>query len=146
MKNKKILYIIIVILVSILIGGGIFFSGNKDVQKETPTPVEENQMPADDKTMVDCGQAQDPGCFINRMNGCLPVTTKMTGSDNKTAIEITILGVENEKCHFQRKINNVADLNCFFSKGTLNTDTLGQMFGTDKGLQKVVDDACKKGW
>ena len=95
-----------------------------------------------DKEMVDCGEAKDPSCFLSRMNGCLPVTAKMIGSDGKTAIEITILGIENDKCHFQRKINNVLDLDCYFSKGTLNMDTLGQMFGNDKGLQKVVDDAC----
>jgi hypothetical protein len=59
---------------------------------------------------------------------------------------MTILGVENEKCHFQRKINDVLDLNCFFPKGTMNSDTLDQTFGNDKGLQKVVDDACKSGW
>lgn len=136
---KKIIYIVIVILV---VGGGLFFFfNNKNTQKENVT--NQPTTPVDDKTMVDCGTAKDPGCFINRMNGCLPVTTKMMGSDNTTAIEITITGVENEKCHFERKINNVADLNCFFPKGTLNTDTLGQMFGTDKGLQKVVDDACK---
>ena len=81
------------------------------------------------------------------MNGCLPVTTKMTGTDSTTTIDITILGIENDKCHFQRKINNVLNLDCYFPKGTLNMDTLGQTFGTDKGLQKVVDDACKPvGW
>jgi len=108
-----------------------------DKNKNQEVTTETNQ------EMVDCGTATDPGCFMNRMNGCLPVTTKMMGSDSKTAIEITILGVENETCHFQRKINNVVDLNCFFPRGTLNNDTLDQMFGNDKGLQKVVDDACK---
>ena len=149
--NKKVLYGIIVVLV-VVIAGVLLFSGHKVAQKENEVGEPTNALPGttvpaptptDDKTMVDCGEAKDPSCFINRMNGCLPVTTKMIGSDNKTAIEITILGVENEKCHFERKINNVTDMNCLFSKGTLNTDTLGQMFGTDKGLQKVVDDACK---
>jgi len=96
--------------------------------------------------MVDCGQTDDPMCFANRMNGCLPVTTKMIGSDGKTSIEITILGVENEKCHFQRKINDVLDMDCYFPKGTLSMNTLDQMFGNDKGLQQVVDDACQLGW
>jgi hypothetical protein len=141
MVKNKILYIVVVVLV---IGGGLFFFlSNKGEQKENEI---NQQASVDDKTMVDCGLATDPGCFMNRMNGCLPVTAKMTGSDNKTAIEITILGVENEACHFQRKINNIIDLDCFFPKGTMNGDTLGQIFGDDKGLQKVVDDACKKGW
>ena len=115
---------------------------NIDIATESPDKNKEDLTVANQK-MVDCGLAEDPGCFMNRMNGCLPVTTKMTGSDAKTAIEVTILGVENEKCHFQRKINNIMDLNCFFPKGTMNSDTFNQMFGNDKGLQKVVDDACK---
>lgn len=145
MKNNKILYIIIAVLILVIVGGGLFFFfGNNGAQKETgdgqPTT-------AADKEMVDCGKATDPGCFVNRMNGCLPVTAKMISTDGTTAIEITILGIENEKCHFQRKINNALNLDCYFPKGTLNMDTLDQIFGNDKGLEKVVDDACKPaGW
>ena len=149
MANNKTLYIVIIILVLIIIGGGLFFlSGNKDV-KETGDgqPTTAVETPKIDEETVDCSQAQDPGCFLNRMNQCLPVTTKMTGSDSNTSIDIAVLGVENEKCHFQRKINNALDLNCYFPKGTLNTDTLDQMFGNERGLQKVVDDACTPaGW
>jgi hypothetical protein len=140
--NKKILYIVIAILI---VGSGIFFflgnnKGTQDVKNNQETTI------VDDKTMVDCGVTKDPMCFVNRMNECLPVTVKMTGSDNTTVIQMTILGIEDEKCHFERKINNVVDMNCFFPKGTMNMDTLDQTFGNDKGLQKVVDDACKKGW
>lgn len=88
----------------------------------------------------------NPSCFANRMIGCLPVTGKMTTTDG-IPIELTILGVENETCHFQRKINNVMDMNCYFPKGTMNWDIIDQTFGNDKGLQSVVDDACKAvGW
>lgn len=144
--NKKIVYIVIVVLI---IGCGLFFflgNKNKINQEATTAPLTASQVAVDDKTMVDCGLAKDPGCFMNRMNGCLPVTVRMTGSDNTTNIEMTILGIENDTCHFQRKINNVTDLDCFFPKGTMNGDTIDQTFGNDKGLQKVVDDACKKGW
>ena len=143
--NKKIVYIVIFVLI---VGCVLFFflgKGNK-INESTILPSTTEQAQVDDKTMVDCGTATDPGCFMNRMNGCLPVTTKMVGSDNTTSIEMSILGVENEKCHFQRKINDVIDLNCYFPKGTMNWDTIDQTFGNDKGLQKVVDDACKKGW
>jgi len=155
MANNKILYIVVIVLILVVIGGGLFFFlSNKGAQKETgasqqttSSPSTATQAPAADETMVDCGEAEDPGCFLNRMNGCLPVTTKGTGTDGKTTFEITILGVENEKCHFQRKINNVLDLDCYFPKGTLNGNTLDQTFGNDKGLQKVVDDACSRpGW
>ncbi|MDP2856016.1 MAG: hypothetical protein Q8N90_02730 [bacterium] len=151
MTNNKILYIVIAILVLVVISGGLFFFlDNKGAQKETgigqPTtasPSAAAQTPVADKTMVDCSEEKDPGCFINRMNGCLPVTAKMTG-DGKT-IELIILGVENDKCHFQRKIDNVLNLDCYFPKGTMNMNTLDQTFGNDKGLQKVVDDNCTSG-
>lgn len=112
------------------------------IADETPVPA-----PAVDKmAMVDCGSGEDPFCFLNRMNECLPVTIEMTGGDKTTKIAMTILGIENEKCHFQRKINDALNLNCFFPKGTMNQNTLDQTFGNDRGLQKVVDDACNSGW
>lgn len=151
MANNKILYIVIAVLVLAIIGGGLFFFlGNKSAPEEKatePVAVAPIAVAPVQEEMVDCGQAQDPGCFLNRMNQCLPVTAKGTGSDGTTTFEVTILGIENEKCHFQRKINNALNLDCYFPKGTLNMDTLDQTFGNDKGLQKVVDDACKPvGW
>jgi len=143
MINKKNLYVIIGIIVLIVIGIGIFFLTNSP----SPTPAPEtSQTPVGDTTMVDCGEQKDPRCFLDRMNQCLPVTAKMTGTDG-SAIEITVLGIENETCHFQRKVNNVMDLDCHFPKGTLNMAILDQTFGNDRGLQKVVDDACVyPGW
>jgi len=153
MTNSKGLLSVIVVLVLIIVGGSFFFLNNKSGQEknETDQPATSSsststQSSVSDEKMYDCGLAKDPMCFVNRMNGCLPVTVKMVASDNKTEIKLTILGVENEKCHFQREINNVIDLNCLFPKGTMNWDTIDQTFGNDKGLQKVVDDACKSGW
>ena len=99
----------------------------------------------DNNIMVDCGKINNPSCFSNRMNECLPVTAQMTATDG-ARIDLTILGIENETCHFQRKINNVVDMNCYFPKGTMNWDTIDQTFGNDNGLQSVVDNACKSGW
>jgi len=160
MANNKILYVVVIVLVLAVIGGGLFFFlSNKGTQKEIgtgqQTPASPSATPTSTSTptstaeqaMVDCSGATDPSCFINRMNGCLPVTAKMTATDSTTTIDITILGIENNKCHFQRKINNVLNLDCYFPKGTMNMDTLDQTFGNDKGLQKVVDDACRpSGW
>ncbi len=140
MANKKGLYVIIVILALIVIGGGALLLTNKGAEEAAQAPVTESGM-------VDCGKAKDPGCFMGRMSECLPVTIEMTASDNITKIDLTILGIENEKCHFQRKLNDVVDLNCYFPKGTMNWDTIDQTFGNDKGLQQVVDDACERaGW
>ncbi|MCL5010799.1 MAG: hypothetical protein M1127_01120 [Patescibacteria group bacterium] len=164
MTNNKTLYTIVIVLAVIIVVGGIFlFSGNRGGQKEAeqatavpPTSTTAAETPAAgtgasvaDKEMIDCSEATDPGCFLARMNECLPVTAKGMGSDGKTSFEVTILGIENEKCHFQRKINDVLNLNCYFPKGTLNMDTFDQTFGNDKGAEakKIVDDACQPvGW
>ncbi len=146
--DKKTLSIVIVLILVIV--GLYFLLGNKGVQKETgvtsPTPTQTEQPTptptTTDQTMVDCGNAENPACFMSRANGCLPVKAQMVASDNTTQIEIMILGVEDEKCHFQRKINDVMDLNCYFPKGTNIMSAIDQTFGNDHGLQEVVDAAC----
>jgi hypothetical protein len=140
MVNYKIFIAVFVVLVLVIVG--IFVLTNNKNPSDGNINSQENA-----NQMVDCGKAKDPGCFLNRMGECLPVTAKMTGTDGSTAIDITVLGVENETCHFQRKINNVVDLDCHFQKGTFNGNILDQIFGNDRGLQKVIDDACSKpGW
>jgi len=149
MANKKSFYMAIAVLILVMICGvWFFFFNDKGTQTETDISQQTTAEPTStvDTTMVDCGKGEDPFCFVNRMNECLPVTIEMVGSDNSTKIVMTILGVEDEKCHFQRKINDVLNLNCFFSKGTFTMDVLDQTFGNDKGLQQVVDDACQSGW
>jgi PBP1b-binding outer membrane lipoprotein LpoB len=143
MKNIIIAMVIIGVLV---LSGCAGTTQQKTTEKEINTGVQEETQ-ASASEMVDCGKAEDPSCFLNRMNSCLPVTAKMTGTDGSTAIDITILGIVNDTCHFQRKLNDVLNLDCYFPKGTMNMDTLDQTFGNDKGLQKVVDDNCKSpGW
>jgi len=132
---KNIIYVII--LVSVIAVGFFLFNNKKGSITTTTTTLPTNEM-------VDCGMMEDPSCFMTRMNNCLPVTAKLTGTDN-TPIELIILGIENEKCHFQRKVNGTMDLNCLFPKGTMNWDTIDQTFGNDKGLQQVVDDNCTMG-
>ncbi|MDD5710938.1 MAG: hypothetical protein PHV43_02465 [Candidatus Colwellbacteria bacterium] len=154
MENKKTLYIVVAILILAVIGMGLFLVlNNRGAQEEVETgsPTDTSPTTADDgssnkEEMVDCGISDNPSCFINRMNACLPVTVRMVGSDGSTNIKLTILGIEDNKCHFQREINGVKDLDCLFPKGTLNTNTLDQMFGNERGLQSVVDAACTSGW
>jgi len=140
--NNKVLYIIIGVLVLVIIGGAVFFMSNKAPEQKG---IETAQQAGGE--MFDCGEASDPGCFMNRMSSCSPVTVKMMSNDGKTSIRLSILGVENEKCRFQRKLDEVLNLDCQFPKGTLNWDTIDQTFGNEKGLQGVVDSACKSaGW
>lgn len=148
--NKKTLFIVVILVLVIV--GLYFLLENNGVQKETeiasPTPIQtEESAPTPpstttDQTMIDCSNIEDPTCFISRANTCLPVKTRMVSSDNTTQIEIIILGIENEKCHFQRKINDAMDLNCYFPKDTNIMNAIDQTFGNDHGLQEVVDTAC----
>jgi PBP1b-binding outer membrane lipoprotein LpoB len=148
MKNK-FTFLISILALMLLISGCAQKGAEAPAgeNKGAGANVEEKVAAPDVNAMVDCSKADDPMCFIKRMNQCLPVTVNMMGNDNATTIEITVLGQVNDTCHFQRKINNALNLDCYFPKGTLNAETLDQTFGNDKGLQKVVDDNCHQaGW
>ena len=93
--------------------------------------------------MMDCGKLQNPNCFSDRMINCLPVTAELTATDGSTRIDLTILGIENETCHFQRKVSGILNLECYFPLGKINWDLIDQTFGNDKGLQSTVDTSCK---
>jgi hypothetical protein len=133
--KKGVLIGVIAGVVLILIAGFFILTNNgNNSQKENANP---NQM-------VDCGKMTNLACFSNRMSSCLPVTSQLTATDGITKIDVTILGYENQTCHFQRKVNSVINLNCYFPAGTNMTwDLIDQTFGNDKGLQNIVDENCK---
>jgi len=149
-KNKIIFLMFSAALIAILL---LFLAGCSQKQAGAQSAANENKeaesaaVQAAEQEMVVCDMNKDPSCFLNRMNQCLPVTAQMLSSDGEISIEVTVLGQVNDTCHFQRKMNDVLDLDCYFPRGTMNVDTLGQTFGNDKGLQSVVDSACKiVGW
>ena len=120
----------------ILIAGFFILTNNS---KNNPQQENNNST-----QMIDCGKMESPTCFLSRMQNCLPVTTELTATDGIKRIDLTILGYENDTCHFQRKVSGITNLNCYFSKSTnLNWDLIDQTFGNDKGLQAVVDNSCK---
>jgi hypothetical protein len=131
--KKGVLIGIIAGAVLILVVGFFILTNNKGTQEQNTDP---NQM-------VDCGTMTDPSCFSNRMSSCLPVSGKMIATDGSTVIEMTVIGLENNTCHFQRKLNNVLNLDCYFPSGTLSWDLIDQTFGNEKGLQAVVDNSCR---
>ena len=132
---KRILVIFLILALTIFLVNGC---GN---QNNPNNPQEEVNT---SNQMVNCTDVDGPMCFLDRMSVCLPVTASMTGAGN-VSIEITVIGLENETCHFQRKINDIPSLNCFFPKGTFNSSVLDQTFGNDKGLQPFVDTYCRTG-
>ncbi|MFA5230717.1 MAG: hypothetical protein WC422_05190 [Candidatus Paceibacterota bacterium] len=107
-------FILILVIISIIVFAFFFLNNSKKSITSTTTTT---QLVSNE--IVDCQTMENPSCFMNRMNSCLPVKGTLIGTDG-TPIEISILGQENDKCHFQRKLNNVIDLNCYFPKGTMN--------------------------
>ena len=130
--KKGILIAIIAVL--IIAGGAFLLMSNKGGQKEDQSYIDDNEM-------VDCGKIQDPNCFFNRMGTCLPVSAEVTGSGGES-IKVIVVGKENGTCHFQRKINDVLNLDCYFPGEILTPDLIDQTFGNDKGLQDLVDRSC----
>jgi hypothetical protein len=134
--KKGVIIGLVIAVVLILIVVGFFIFSNKNIED---AQVEHNQNLA----MVDCGAMDNPSCMLNRMTGCLPVTGTMTATDGTTQITLTIIGVEGDKCHYQRKINNVVNMNCNFPIDAMCWDIIDQTFGNDKGFQQIVDESCK---
>ena len=135
-KRKGVLIWIILGIVFILIAGFFILTNNNE---------NNSQQGSNNSTqMVDCGKMESPTCFLSRMQNCLPVTTELTATDGITRIDLTILGIENDTCHFQRRVSGVTNLNCYFPNSTnLTWDLIDQTFGNDKGLQQIVDSSCK---
>ena len=146
MKNQVLAWLVLFSLVLVIGASGCSNQSNQNIGSQNASSPQTET--ANSTQMVDCGEMKDPACFSNRMSQCLPVTAKMTGTDG-SGIQMTILGIVNETCHFQRTVSNNSALNldCYFPKGTMNLDTIAQTFGQDKGLKSVVDAACKSpGW
>jgi hypothetical protein len=141
------------VTIGLIVGGvlllliiGFFVLANKNNSNNNASNENNNpQNGADVNQMVDCGKITNPSCFTNRMSECLPVTAELTSTDG-SPINLIILGAENNTCHFQRKVNNITDMNCYFPKGTLNWSTIDQTFGNDHGFGNVIDENCKTGW
>ncbi len=134
---KKVLIISIIVGVIVLLILGFFVLNNK-AGSETEQIGDKNSTP-----IYNCGKMENPSCFTSRMTQCSPVTAQLTSVEG-TILDITILGKENDKCHFQRKANNSINFNCYFLMNNLDSgwDLIDQTFGNEKGLQSVVDSAC----
>jgi len=134
MKKEVIIGIIINIFLIGVIGFFIF----------TNNAENNSQQNLEDSQMIDCGKIENPMCFSNRMQNCLPVTAELIATDGITKIDLIVLGYENEKCHIQRKINDILSFECYFPIGTeLTWDLIDQTFENEKGLQTIVDTNCK---
>jgi len=138
--KKHLNIIIAVIILAIIVLGVLMFMKAKKPLKNSSTPTTSVNT---EEQMIDCSQSTDPQCFLSRVSTCSPVKAAMTSTDGNINIEIAILGIENGKCHFQRKINDALNLDCYFSKENLTGDVIDQTFGNDHGLQEIVDEACK---
>lgn len=144
MKKGMMIGIIIGVVVVLILGFFILSAFKKSppnqIQPQENINSHSSQTNNNPDQIVDC--KDDMSCFQKRMMQCSPVKGTLTAQDG-TSIDLIILGVENETCHFERDLNSVKSMECYFKKGTLNWDTIDQTLGNDHGLQSVVDSACK---
>lgn len=101
----------------------------------------------------------DPSCLMSYFLACQPSELKMPFVQNNT-FQITVLGLENGKCHYQSKVvdqNGVVITggtnDCSVPKEMLTNATFGHFFGEDKApgkekvkaeQDKIEQDYCKK--
>lgn len=133
MKREVLIGIIVGVL--IILGAGLFIFLNWGSSRP-------EQNINDPNIMVDCGQMKDSACFSERMEGCMPVTGQLVGPTEGSIIEISILGEEDGKCHFERKKDDILNVDCYFPKETMKWDIVEQLFGIEKGLKNLVDESC----
>lgn len=142
MKNKTTLLIIIavVIVAALAIYFFVFHknpSNYAPVAGATPTAT---ASPTANAGKVVCTNGP---CIAANFYSCTPAELIMTDPNSSTSITISVLGTENDKCHYQM---GVADhgLDCLFAKENLNENLLNQMFGNEVGQAQIVTDSCKQ--
>jgi hypothetical protein len=148
--------IIVVLVVIILVVGGYFFfvkQGSAPATTPTPTASQPNQTPV---------VYTDPSSFAPSFSQCSSSEFKTAFPGNNATFVITVLGVENGKCHYTVKIvdqNGVAiqggppGVDCKVPKELMSDDVLGHLFGMDTApgkeqtlaeQTKIETDYCNK--
>jgi hypothetical protein len=129
--------------------------GNKQsVANPVPNPAEQNlnQPPSESVSCI------DPVCMMSHFLACDKSELRMPFIQNST-YQITVLGLENGKCHYQSKVidqnggvsSGISD--CLVPKEAVTENTYGHFFGQDKESgkekikaeqDKIEQDYCKK--
>lgn len=132
MKPKYYFLTLIILLI-----GMIFIIGCNKQTTQTSTPPQASQ--SQQSGPVKCN---DPPCLAPRFFSCIPAELVM--SSGNQSVKISVLGLENERCHFTMVFGNVTAADCYFKKEDLTEKVLNQMFGNQEGQDAIIAEACKQ--
>lgn len=128
MKNKTLLIVIAVIIVlAIAVFAVMYFGKQKAVAPTNPSNgTLDDNMSALSKNFLACTQ----------------YSLTSPSSDNTQSFTVSILGIENSKCHYKLDVGGHG-LDCLFPTSALSGKLLNQVFGNEEGLSSVVSDNCQ---
>ncbi len=142
MKNKTTLLIIIavVIVAALAVYFFVFYKPSQNVVpvgEATPTAT---ASPTANAEKVVC---TDGPCIASHFYGCTSAEIAITDPNSTTTVTVSVLGTENDKCHFQMNVAGHG-LDCLFAKENLNESVLNQVFGNEAGQSQVVSNSCQQ--
>lgn len=82
---------------------------------------------------------QDLSCIMTNFTACNPAISTLT-TENGT-VTISIVGFENDKCHFKMDFQGHGS-DCLFNRGDLSSELLDQVFGNDVGKADILTQSC----
>ncbi len=128
MRNKITFIMSILVIV-------LFLSGCGQKQAAPSTTTVQGQQAA--AGPVKCN---DVPCLGRNFPSCTPAELVM--SSGGQSVKISILGFENERCHYTMAFGNITTADCHFKKENLNNQVLNQLFGNKEGQDAVIAEAC----
>jgi len=145
MKGTTLLIIIAVVIVAALaVYFFVFYKPDQNTAPlagATPTATPSSTVsssPAGNAEKVICA---DGPCIATNFAICKPAEIVLTDPASTASVTVSVLGTENNKCHFQMNVAGHG-IDCFFPKESLTESVLAQMFGNEAGQSQIVTDSC----
>lgn len=138
MKNKFVFFISFLVVI-------LFLSGC--AQKETQTPAAKEDAaktsaPAE-TGITDC--KGDQTCLHSNFLACSPAEFKIPFIQEGSEYSISVIGIENGKCHYKLAVSGQAATNCIVPMELITEDRFGHFFGAEKvpGKEKIAEEQQK---
>lgn len=139
MKNTfKILVYPVALVVVILLSG----CGQKAAEQTIPDKNMAPAKTASEKEIIACGS--DQSCLHTNFLACQPAEFKMPFME-QSEYSISIIGKENESCHYKMNVTGQPVNDCLLPMNLLNDDRFGHFFGQEKvpGKEKIAAEQQK---
>jgi hypothetical protein len=132
-------------LVCPLVFVAIMFFAGCGQKTATPTPANESAGPnttTDEKGITACGG--DQSCLRTNFVACHPAEFKMPFMQ-QTEYSISIIGQENENCHYKMNVTGQPASDCLVPMNLINDARFGHFFGQEKtpGQEQIAAEQQK---